>query len=76
MAVSLDQAVASANKQAVLLGVDPHNRSISIHECATNGTSVWRINYGVKNPIGRRGGDLIIDIDADSGCLRQILKGQ
>ncbi|MCI0638617.1 MAG: hypothetical protein L0Y72_07525 [Gemmataceae bacterium] len=76
VAISLAQILAAANKQAKLLGVNPQERNISIHECATNGASVWRINYGAKNPIGRRGGDLMIDVDAESGSVKQVLRGQ
>ena len=36
----------------------------------------WRVNYGPKDYIGRRGGDLIVEVDATDMTIQQVLYGQ
>jgi hypothetical protein len=43
---------------------------------AEDGTLLWRINYGPRNPVGRRGGDLLIEVSYDDGIVRRMLRGQ
>jgi hypothetical protein len=37
---------------------------------------IWRVNYGPKEYVGRRGGDLIIDVDPSDASIKQVLRGQ
>ena len=37
---------------------------------------LWRINYGPKDYGGRRGGDLIIDIDPTDASIKNVPWGQ
>jgi hypothetical protein len=76
VAVSLARAMATANKCARELGVDVLNSLITITQHALNGDLYWRINFGVKKYIGRRGGDLIIDVDQSGKSIRKVLRGQ
>jgi hypothetical protein len=41
-----------------------------------NGQLLWRINYGPKDYVGRRGGDLIIEVDPSNANVKQVLRGQ
>lgn len=75
LAVSLAQAVATANKRASELGVDVPQSIITITQMA-NGEASWRINYGPKDYIERRGSDLTIEVDMDGASVKQVLKGQ
>lgn len=74
--VSLARVVAAANKRARELGVNLAESRLSISEQVRNGKSFWRVNYGPRNPVGRRGGDVIIDVDATDGSVTQIISGQ
>lgn len=76
LAVSVAQILASANKKALELGYDAKKSLISISQHLSNGIWLWRVHYGTKDYVGRRGGDLIIDVDAADASVRQILKGQ
>ena len=76
IAVSLARAMATANKRARELGVDVLNSLIKITQHALNGDLFWRINFGVKEYIGRRGGDLMIDVDQSGKNIRNVLRGQ
>ena len=58
LAVSLARMMAAANKRARELGVDASQCSITIVQGSHAGETNWRVNYGVKEHVGRRGGDL------------------
>ena len=75
LAVLLARVLATANKRARELGVDVLQSFITITQSFDSGSS-WRINYGPKDYIGRRGGDLIIEVDAGDISIKQVLRGQ
>ena len=75
LAVLLARVLAAANKRARELGVDVLQSFITITQSFENG-SRWRVNYGPKDYIGRRGGDLIIEVDAADISIKQVLHGQ
>lgn len=75
-AVSLARAMAVANKKARELGVDVMQSLISITQYALNGSSVWRINYGPKDYVNRRGGDVLIEVDLHDATIKKVLRGQ
>lgn len=76
LAVSLARVMASANKQAHALGVDVPQSLITIKQRTLNGGWLWRINYGPRDYAGRRGGDLIIEVDPGDASIKQVLWGQ
>ena len=76
LAVSLACALAAANKRARELGVDVSGSLITVTQHALNGQLLWRINYGPKDYVGRRGGDLIIEVDPTDASVKQVLRGQ
>jgi len=75
LAVLLARVLATANKRARELGVDVLQSLITITQSFENGPR-WRVNYGPKDYIGRRGGDLIIEVDAGDVTISQVLRGQ
>lgn len=75
MAVALARVMATANKRARELGVDIVQSLITITQHFDNGT-LWRINYGPKDYINKRGGDLIIEVSGDDIKIKQVLRGQ
>jgi len=76
IAVSLARAITTANKRARELGVDVIQSLITITQHISNGTVLWRVNYGPKDYVGRRGGDLIIEVDPLDASIKQVLRGQ
>jgi hypothetical protein len=76
LAVSLARALTAANQKAKELGIDVIQSIISITQIYLNGGSIWRINYGPRNYMNLRGGDLIVEVDADSATIKRVLKGQ
>jgi len=76
IAVSFARAIASANKRARELGVDVLQSIISITQHSLNGDLLWRVSYGPKDYVGRRGGDLIIEVDPSDASIKQVLWGQ
>ena len=76
IAISLACAMAVANKRAHELGVDALQTLISITQHSLNDGWVWRINYGPKDYLWRRGGDLIIEVDLNDASIKKVLWGQ
>ena len=76
IAVSLARVLAAANRQAHQSGIDATASSISISQRSSNGEVIWRINYSPREAVGRRGGDLIVDVDGRDGTIKQVLHGQ
>jgi hypothetical protein len=75
LAVFLARAITAANKRAREFGVDVSQSLITITEGFENGPC-WRVNYGSKDYSGRRGGDLIVDVDATDATVKHVLHGQ
>lgn len=67
--MSLARVLAAANKQARQSGVEAAENFITIAQRPVNGNVIWRINYSAKDSVGRRGGDLIVDVDASDGTI-------
>jgi hypothetical protein len=76
LAVSLARAVVAANRKARELGVDVLQSLISITQHTQNGISVWRINYGPKDYVNRRGGDLLVEVNMHDATISKVLRGQ
>jgi len=75
VAVSLARVIAAANKRARQLNVDVSQSLITITQLGDDGPN-WRVNYGPKDYIGRRGGDLVLDVDAGDASIKRLLRGQ
>lgn len=76
LAVSLARAVAAANKRAREIGVDVLQSLISITEQIIDGCSIWHVNYGPKDYVNQRGGDVLIEVDMHDGTVKRVLRGQ
>lgn len=76
LAASLARALAAANKKVREAGLNVLESLISIHQMASDDGAVWRISYGPKDGVGRRGGDFIVDVDPDDASIKQVLRGQ
>jgi hypothetical protein len=76
IAVSVARVLASANRKAKELGVDVKESLITVSQHLAKGVWLWRVHYGVRDYVGRRGGDLMIDIDPANTAIKQILRGQ
>jgi hypothetical protein len=76
IAVAIARVVASANKRARELNVDVVQSIISLTQHPQNDGWVWRVNYGAKDYIGRRGGDLIVEVNPEDISIHRVLWGQ
>ncbi len=76
LAVSLARTMAKANQRARELGVDVPQSMISISQLLGGEREIWRVNYGPRDYVGHRGGDLIIDVDPRDTSIQQVLWGQ
>ncbi len=76
IAVSMAQVLTSENRKAKELGIDVKESLITVSQHLAKGVWLWRVHYGTRDYVGRRGGDLMIDIDPASADIKQILRGQ
>lgn len=76
VAVTVARVIASANKRARELNVDVMQSMISLTQHSQDGSWVWRVNYGAKDYIGRRGGDLLIEVNSEDASIQRVLWGQ
>ena len=76
IAVSVARVLASANRKAKELGIDVKESLITVSQHLAKDVWLWRVHYGARDYVGRRGGDLMIDIDPASADIKQILRGQ
>jgi hypothetical protein len=74
--MSVARALALAIEAAVARGTDPANSLVTIREEPSSGRRVWRIHYGPRDYVGRRGGDLIVFVDEAHDAVWRILRGQ
>lgn len=76
VAVTAARAIAAANKRARELNVDVMQSIISLTQHDRDGSWVWRVNYGAKDYIGRRGGDLMVEVNPEDASIYRVLWGQ
>jgi hypothetical protein len=74
--MSVARALALANDVAAEEGTNPAQALITITEDPTGNGRGWRIHYGPRQYIGRRGGDLTVIVDEQSSHAPRIVRGQ
>ena len=75
VAVSVARIVAAANRLARELKVNVPQCLITITQVIDNGPR-WRINYGPPDYVGRRGGDLVVELDGTDASVKRLIRGQ
>jgi hypothetical protein len=76
LALAVAQALAVANATAATKGVNPAASMVTISEEWAPAGRRWRIHYGPRDYLRRRGGDLIIVVDDATHTVHQVLRGQ
>ncbi|MBM3237096.1 hypothetical protein FJZ31_12460 [Candidatus Poribacteria bacterium] len=73
---SVALSLSVANEKAQEYGMDLTKYLISITQETTAEKVLWRIHYGPKDYIHRRGGDLVIYVSQEDGMIQKVLRGQ
>ena len=76
LAMAVARAVATANEAATSQGMDLRSSLVTITEESSPPSRVWRIHYGPRDYILRRGGDLTVLVNERDGKVQRILRGQ
>ena len=76
LVMSVARALSLANQAAVAQGTDLSASLVTITEEPSTAGRSWRVHYGPKDYIGRRGGDLSILIDDQTATVQRIIRGQ
>ncbi len=76
LALAVARAVALANESARAHGLDLANSLMTVTEDSPPPQRLWRIHYGSRDYVNRRGGDLIVYVDEQAGAVRRVIRGQ
>ena len=76
LAMSVARAITVANETAAEQGVDPSAFLISVTEEGVAPDRAWRIHYGPRDYIRRRGGDLTVIVAEADGTVHRVIRGQ
>jgi citrate lyase beta subunit len=76
LAMSVAAALAVADKEAMAQGTDVARSLVTITEAAPPPGRLWRIHYGPRDYVNRRGGDLTVVVDEQAGTVQRIIRGQ
>lgn len=76
LAMAVARALAIANETATAQGIDLAKSMVTITEEGAPPDRLWRIHYGPRDYIHRRGGDLTVLVEERSGEVRRIIRGQ
>ena len=76
LAMAVARAVAVANETATSQGIDLATSLVTITEESPPPTRLWRIHYGPRDFTRRRGGDLIVLVDDQTGTVQRSIRGQ
>jgi len=74
--MSVARALSAANEVAGQHGTDVASSLVTISEESSPTGWLWRIHYGPKDFLGRRGGDLSVLVDEHTAEVRQVVRGQ
>ncbi|HWY87530.1 MAG TPA: hypothetical protein VNX28_12430 [Gemmataceae bacterium] len=76
LVMSVARALAPANEAALKQGTAPADSLVTITEETSSTGRLWRIHYGPRDYVGRRGGDLIVLVDEATEAVQRIIRGQ
>jgi hypothetical protein len=76
LVMSVARALTLANETAIAQGTEPADSLVTITEEGSSAGRSWRIHYGPRDYIGRRGGDLIVIVDERNASVQRIIRGQ
>jgi hypothetical protein len=75
-AMAVARVLAVADQTALAQGIDLSRSLITITEESPPAEHVWRIHYGPREYVSRRGGDLMVLVDDRDGEVQRIIHGQ
>jgi hypothetical protein len=73
LALSVARALALANVAVASHGIDPGDALVTISEEAAPPDRLWRIHYGPRDYLHRRGGDVTVLVHDRTGVQRVLL---
>jgi hypothetical protein len=76
LVMSVARALTLANEAALAQGTIPSDSLVTITEEPSSKGPLWRIHYGPREYVGRRGGDLIVIVDEHGDAVQRIIRGQ
>jgi hypothetical protein len=75
-ALSLGHALLAADRAVLAEGTNPDESVVFIRQEEAPAGQTWRIQYATRDTRDRRGGGLIVEVDAATGTVLSVLRGQ
>ena len=76
LALAVARALTAANEAAAAEGILLEESLVTISEEAPPPRRLWRVHYGPREYVSRRGGDLIVLIDEATSSVQRTVRGQ
>lgn len=76
LVMSVARALTLANEAALEEGTEPADSLVTISEESAPAGRLWRVHYGPRDYVNRRGGDLIVMVDEQAAAVSKIIRGQ
>jgi hypothetical protein len=76
LALAVAHVLTLANEAALSDGVDLDDSLVTISQEMSPSGPTWRVHYGPRDYVGRRGGDLVVLVDERLGHVARVLHGQ
>ena len=76
LVMSVARALSLANEAAQAQSTVPADALVTITEENSASGRLWRIHYGPRDYVARRGGDLIVVVDDAAPGVQRIIRGQ
>ncbi len=76
LALSVAHALMIANDAATAQGVALERSLVTITEEAGSPRGIWRIHYGPRDIVNRRGGDFTVVVEEKTGKVQRVIRGQ
>ena len=73
---SVGRVLTLANEAAIGYGANLADSLVLISEELSEGGPLWRVHYGPRDHVSRRGGDLIVVVDELAGVVQRVIHGQ
>ncbi len=75
-ALSVGHALLAADRAVLAEGTNPAESIVYIQQHQATTGQTWRIQYATPDSRDRRGGGLIVEVDAATGTVLSVLRGQ
>jgi hypothetical protein len=76
LVMAVARVLSAANQAARAQAADLAASLVTISEEPSTTARTWRVHYGPKDYVNRRGGDLSVLVDEQTATVQRVVRGQ